>query len=180
MIKIRVVCVGKTKEPYIVEGLRMLKRKIEFYCRFDTVFVKEARYASGNIAQWLACEAKGICKHLSGRSVTVACDERGRQMSSIQLANSIAKWMSQGGSHIDFVVGGAYGMADTVKERANFVLSLSSMTMTHQMFRLFLYEQVYRSFTILNGEKYHHVGLSSPVRSECAKGAPHFKAGMPI
>jgi 23S rRNA (pseudouridine1915-N3)-methyltransferase len=156
MKKVRVLCVGKTKESYLNTGLELLTRKIGRYCDFSTVIIKEAKYSSGNRQQWLKSEADGISKHLNGSHYTIICDEKGKQMASVVLAESFMKWANQGFSHFDFVIGGAYGISDTLKKQANLVLSFSQMTMTHQMFRLFLYEQLYRSYTIINGEKYHH------------------------
>lgn len=157
MKKIRILCVGKTRERYLKDGLAALSKKIGFYCDFCAVIVKEARYASGNLAQWVQFEEKGILRHLSARNFTVVCDERGVCMTSAALADSFAQWANQGHSRLDFVVGGAYGVSDAVRKKANLLLSFSPMTMPHQMFRLFLYEQIYRVLTIIKGEKYHHI-----------------------
>ena len=157
MKKIRILCVGKTKEHFLTEGIELFAKKLGRYCDLSTVIIKEARYVSGNSHQWLKFEEEGILKHLRSKNFTIICDERGKQLSSINLSKSFVKWANQGYSHFDFVIGGAYGFSDEIKKKANFLLSFSPMTMTHQMFRLFLYEQVYRSFTIIKGEKYHHI-----------------------
>ncbi len=157
MRSVRILCVGKIRERYLAEGLAKLSERIGRYCDFRTVVVKEAKYASGSPAEWMRFEERGILKHLDARHFTVVCDERGVSMTSDALANSFGQWANRGFSRLDFVVGGAYGLSETVRERANLLLSFSPMTMPHRMFRLFLYEQIYRAFTILKGEKYHHL-----------------------
>jgi 23S rRNA (pseudouridine1915-N3)-methyltransferase len=156
MRKIRVLCVGRKQEPYLKSGIEAYLKKLQRYCEIEFKTVREATYSSGTSKQWHAKEWKEIQNHLHKSSFLIACDEKGSSLSSKAFARKLADISMQGFSSIDFVIGGPYGLPEEVKNRANFVLSLSPMTFTHQMFRLFLIEQIYRAFTILKGEKYHH------------------------
>lgn len=157
MRKVRIIWVGKTQDKYIKEGLAIYEKKIKRYCKFEFVTVKEASYKSGTPEQWMAEEAERLEKVLSSSNYTVMCDEKGKLFSSVEFANAIADRSNKGTSSFDFVIGGAYGFSKEMKKKADLLLSFSPMTMTHQIFRLMLSEQVYRAFTIIKGEKYHHV-----------------------
>jgi 23S rRNA (pseudouridine1915-N3)-methyltransferase len=156
MRKIKVLCVGKKQEAYLQSGIETYLKKLQRYCEIEFKTVREAVYSSGTIKQWHTKEWKEIQNHLQKNSFLIACDEKGSTFSSKAFARKLEDISMQGFSSIDFVVGGAYGLPAEVKDRAHFVFSLSPMTFTHQMFRLFLIEQIYRAFTILKGEKYHH------------------------
>lgn len=157
MRKVRILCVGKTQDSYIQEGVFIFEKRLKHYCDFQFQVVKEANYRTGTKQQCLEEEGKRLMKLINPSNFTVICDEHGKKMTSVQFAEGFTKWANQGFSQFDFVIGGAYGFSEEVKQSANLVLSFSPMTLTHQMFRLFLIEQIYRSFTIVKGEKYHHV-----------------------
>ena len=156
MRKIRVISVGKIKEPYLQDGLKIYEKKLSFYCDFSAIHVKESSYKNSDRQKAIDSEADRIQTIVKSNQITVACDEKGKTFNSISFAKLFANWSNQGNSNIDFLIGGAYGLSDKIKSQSSLSLSLSSMTMTHQMVRLFLTEQIYRAFTILNGEKYHH------------------------
>ncbi len=156
MRKIRILCVGRKQEAYLKSGIEIYLKKLQRYCKIEFKTIREATYSSGTTAQWHAKEWLEIQGQLQKNSFLIACDERGESLSSKFFASKLGDVTLQGFSSIDFVIGGAYGLPAEVKNRADFVLSLSPMTFTHQMFRLFLVEQIYRAFTILKGEKYHH------------------------
>ena len=156
MRKIRIACIGKTQEKYIKSGLEIFNKKVNHYCKLEWITIKEANYASGNIQQWQGQEAEKISKLIQPRNMTVFCDETGQELPSVKLADLFTNWSNNGYSGFDFFIGGAYGFSEEIKKKANFLLSLSQMTLTHQMIRLFLIEQIYRSFTIIRKEKYHH------------------------
>lgn len=157
MRKVRIIWVGKTHDKYIKEGLSIYEKKIKRYCKFEFVTVKEASYKGGTPAQWMAEEAERLKKVLSPSAYTVFCDEKGKLFSSVAFANAIADRSNKGTSSFDFVIGGAYGFSPELKKSADLLLSFSPMTMTHQIFRLMISEQIYRAFTIIKGEKYHHI-----------------------
>ena len=101
-------------------------------------------------------EGKLILEAVGPQDTVVLLDERGKHYTSPDLAAQLQKWMNMGGKRIVFIVGGAFGFTDEVYQRADHRLALSSLTLTHQMVRLFFVEQLYRAFTILRNEKYHH------------------------
>ncbi len=101
-------------------------------------------------------EGHKLLKAISSDHVTIACDEKGKLLTSVELSNRFVQWANQGQSKFDFVIGGPYGLSDRVKRAADFRLSFSPMTMPHQLVRLVLIEQIYRAFTIIRNEKYHH------------------------
>lgn len=156
MRKIRVLWFGKKQETYLKSGIEIYQKKLQRYCEVEFKTIREADYSSGTLKQWHAKEWKEIQNHLHSKAFLIACDETGTCYSSRTFAQKLEAISLQGFSKIDFVVGGPFGLPAEIKSRANLVLSLSPMTFTHQMFRLFLVEQLYRAFTILNGEKYHH------------------------
>lgn len=156
MRKIRIICVGKTQDTYLLEGIKIFEKKLKRFCSFSWVFIKEAAYKKGNKSQWLSEENERLLKTVDPRHFIVACDEKGHAHTSPKFAKLFQSIANSGHSHIDFIVGGAYGLPQEILQRANLKLSLSEMTFTHQMIRLLLIEQIYRAFTIINNIKYHH------------------------
>ena len=156
MRKIRIICVGKTRDVYVDQGLAVFEKRMRRYCGFQSRIVKEADYSSGTKKQWLKVEAERLLKLTSAGNYTIVCDEKGKKFSSAEFAGEFVTWSNHGYSQFDFIIGGAYGLSDNVKQSANLIFSFSPMTMTHQIFRLILTEQIYRAFTIVNKEKYHH------------------------
>ena len=100
-------------------------------------------------------EGDQLVAHLSPSTFSVALDSGGRQFSSTGLAREIERWEQRGVKHVSFLLGGPFGLAPEVLQQVNMQISLSTMTFTHEMARLFLLEQLYRAYTIKNGEKYH-------------------------
>lgn len=156
MRKIRVICVGKTQDAYLIEGIKIFEKKLKRFCSFSWVFIKEAAYKKGNKNLWLAEENDRLQKVADPGNFTIACDEKGQAHTSPKLAKLFQSIANSGHSQIDFIIGGAYGLPQEILQKANLKLSLSEMTFTHQMIRLLLIEQIYRAFTIINNIKYHH------------------------
>ena len=156
MRKIRILCVGKKLESYLKTGIEIYRKKLQRYCQFDMSLLKEADYSKGSIQQWQIKEQREIENRLKSQTFIIACDETGTHLTSAQFADQLEKVAGQGYSRIDFIIGGPYGLPPEIKKQANMVFSMSLMTLTHQMARLILIEQIYRAFTIINGEKYHH------------------------
>ncbi len=156
MRKIRILCIGKKQEPYLKSGVEIYEKKLKRYCRFELTPLKEADYGKGSIKQWHQKEWKEIQNKLNPQTYLIACDEKGTSLSSTRFAEKLESIANQGCSRIDFVIGGPYGLPQEVRNQSDMMLSVSPMTLTHQMVRLFLAEQIYRAFTIINGEKYHH------------------------
>ncbi len=156
MKKIRVVCVGKTRDAYLLEGIKLFEKKLKRFCSFSWVPVKEAAYQKGNKELWLSEENNRLQKALDPGNFIIACDEKGQAHTSRKFAGLFQSIANSGHSRIDFIIGGAFGLPQEILQKANLQLSLSEMTFTHQMIRLLLIEQIYRAFTIINNTKYHH------------------------
>ncbi|MBU2644289.1 23S rRNA (pseudouridine(1915)-N(3))-methyltransferase RlmH [bacterium] len=156
MRKIRILCVGRKQETYLKSGIEIYRKKLKRYCEFELKTIREADYSRGMQAQWLNKEYQAIQTQLRPNTFLIACDETGISLSSVDFARQLEQITNQGQSKIDFIIGGPYGLPPEIKNQANLLFRLSAMTLTHQMVRLFLVEQIYRAFTILNGEKYHH------------------------
>lgn len=153
-MKLEFLFVGKTSEKYLEEGIQNYLKRIKHYIPVDIKVI--ANSAAGTKEIIIKKESEQIMKLTGPRDFIVLLDERGKEMGSIQLADFIDKSMVNGISKIIFIVGGAYGVSKNVSERANLTLSFSKFTLTHQMIRLFLLEQVYRAMTIIRKEPYHH------------------------
>jgi len=158
-MKIKVLVVGKNKEEYIAEALREYHKRINKYTRFDIEEISSIK-ASKKYSEKEIKEKEGqkILKALPGDSIVVLLDERGKQMNSTEFAKWIQKFMNSGTRNMTFVIGGAYGFSDGLYEKADMKLSFSKMTFSHQIVRVVFAEQLYRAFTIIHGEPYHHGG----------------------
>lgn len=155
-MKIRIIVVGKTKEKFLQIGEQEFQQRLSRYCQVEWITIKEEPIVTGKSDEQIrAKEAERILHKIAAKNWTVALDRASEQMDSEELAEFLQKKMNEGTSHIDFIIGGALGLAPVILKSANQVLSLSQMTFTHEMSRLILLEQLYRAFTILRGEKYH-------------------------
>lgn len=153
-MKCRVIWMGKTREPWIKEGVAEYAARIGRYLSLAIDELKDEKNAEAEEGR--RREGERLLKQVASQTVLVALDERGEQMDSRHFAAFIGKHRDSGTSEMLFAIGGAYGFSDEVRSRADKVLSLSAMTFTHQMVRPFLLEQIYRACTILNNEPYHH------------------------
>ena len=151
-MKIQVLGIGKVKELFYRDGVEEYRKRIQRYTAIDVV--ETARERSGSKKDLEAAYGKIRKRHLSAE-LKVALDERGDMMTSIELSRWLQGVMMKGTKRLSFVLGGAYGLAEMARDDSDKVLSLSSMTLPHQMARLFLLEQMYRAFTIIGGEPYH-------------------------
>ena len=157
MYKIRVIWVGRTQEKYLQEGIAVYLKKLSPYVRLECEEIKPADYAKGHAQQWKMQETQGLLKKIQPGETTVFLDEYGTQHTSLEFAQWLDQQKTMQVSRINFVMGGAYGMALSQPPAQSSFLSLSAMTLNHQMVRLIFLEQLYRAFTILHGEPYHHV-----------------------
>ncbi len=153
-MKLHLLWVGRTQEEWLRRGIEEYAGRIRRYTSLEIVEAKEEKGAQAEAGRTRECER--LAKLLPRGGKLILLDERGRQMPSSEFAGFIGSRRDAGISDLYIAIGGAYGFADSFRERADAVISLSSMTFTHQMVRLFLLEQIYRGFTILNGEHYHH------------------------
>jgi len=146
-MKIRVIWPGKTKEQFILEGLRKYLKLLRPYADINTIELKEEK--GSDVRKMLEKEGERILKLQVPYTLL---DEKGEALTSIEFAAYLAGHQSP----INFILGGAYGVSEEVKKKAHKTLSLSRMTLTHEMSRLFFLEQLYRAFTIMHKKGYHH------------------------
>ena len=156
-MKIQLIQVGKTDENYLNEGIEKYFKRINHYISFETITIAAIKKAKNLKADdFKTKEAAEIMKKISNDNFVILLDEKGRQFRSKEFADFLQQKLNQGLKTLSFVIGGAYGFHKSIYERANFSLSLSSMTFSHQLIRLIFAEQLYRAFTILKNEPYHN------------------------
>ncbi|WP_461788297.1 23S rRNA (pseudouridine(1915)-N(3))-methyltransferase RlmH [Pedobacter sp.] len=156
-MKISLIAVGKTEDKYLIEGIEKYLNRLKHYIGFNISIIPELKNTKNlTEAQQKSKEAELILKQLNNSDVLVLLDEKGKKYTSVQFSQYINKQMIGSVQHLVFVIGGPYGFDDSVYKRANSSVSLSDMTFSHQMVRLFFVEQLYRAFTILKNEPYHH------------------------
>src|ERR1700761_2899978 len=156
-MKITLLTIGKTEDAYLKEGIEKYVKRLKHYTRLQLIDLPELKNTKALTEQQQKTkEAELILKKITSLDYVILLDEKGIEFTSKQLATYLDKKSISSTSSLVFVVGGPYGFDDSVYERANDKLSLSRMTFSHQMIRLFFTEQLYRAFTILKGEPYHH------------------------
>lgn len=151
MLHLQVIQVGKTKEKYIKEAVNEYLKRLKSVCKIEIITLKEKKGDKNKIIQQ---EGKEIIQKINEPAFVVALDVAGHEKSSEEFAKFILEL--QHNSKITFVIGGAYGLSGDVIKRADYLLSLSRMTFTHQIIRVIFWEQIYRAFTIIEGKSYHH------------------------
>lgn len=156
-MKITLLTVGKTEDEYLQKGIARYLKRLKHYVPFKMLELPELKN-NKNLSQdqQKAKEAEMIFKNISSTDHVILLDEHGQDFSSIQFSEFLNKRLTESVQHLVFLVGGPYGFDQTVYNRATGKVSLSRMTFSHQMVRLFFVEQLYRAFTILKGEPYHH------------------------
>jgi len=156
-MKILLLQIDKTQESYLTEGIEIYTKRLKNYAAFDMVTInvpKAVRQRSHS--EQKQEEAKLILNAILPEDQLILLDEQGKEYSSVAFSNFIAQKQNASTKRLVFLIGGPFGFSETIYKRANSKLSLSQMTFSHQMVRLFFVEQLYRAFTILKGEKYHH------------------------
>lgn len=157
-VKILLLQVDKTQDMYISEGIGIYAKRLTHYAPFDMATInvpKNLRQRPVN--EQKSGEAELILKQLTADDVLVLLDEKGRQVSSEEFSKFVSQRQNASVKRLVFLIGGPFGFDEVIYKRAQFQVSLSKMTFSHQMVRLFFVEQLYRAFTILRGEKYHHI-----------------------
>ena len=152
-MKLRVLWVGKSRDPWVKELVGDYAGRIRRYAPLELSEVRDEKGAEAEEMRRRECER--IENMIPPGAMLVLLDERGEQMDSPGLAAYIGKHRDSGTGELVFAIGGAYGFSEEFRSRGR-LLALSKMTFTHQMVRVFLLEQIYRAFTILNNEPYHH------------------------
>ena len=159
MLAVTLICVGKMKERHYLDAFAEYEKRLGAFCRFTLVEIPEQRLGDDpgqrEIAAALEKEAAEVEKRIPAGATVVAMCVEGQQLSSRDLARQLTAWTNAGCSRLCFLVGGSFGLAQRLKDRADLRLSVSKMTFPHHLFRVMLAEQLYRSFSILAGSKYH-------------------------
>ena len=158
-MKITLVTVGKIKENYLRDAVAEYVKRLGKYCKLEVIETADEKtpdHASETVEEAIrAKEAERILRYIREDAFVITLEILGKQLSSEELAKKIETLGVQGKSHIIFVIGGSIGLGKEVLERSDFARSFSRMTFPHQLMRVILLEQVYRSFRIINGEPYH-------------------------
>jgi 23S rRNA (pseudouridine1915-N3)-methyltransferase len=154
-MKIHLLLTGKTTEKYLQEGISVYERRLKHYIPFTISILPEVRN-TGNTLLQKQKEADLYMRHINPQDYLVVLDEKGKELSSVEFSAFLEKSVNGSVQRMVFVVGGPYGVDESLLKRANLLLSLSRMTFSHQMVRLFFAEQLYRAFTIIRKEPYHH------------------------
>jgi len=156
-MKINLIVIGKTNQKFLIEGEEEYQKRLKKYIQFEKIEIPDLKNAKNlSEVEIKKEEGKLILAKIQPAGLVVLLDDKGSAYTSMQLSNWIQDSLNRGYKHISFIIGGAYGFSDEVYAQANQKMSLSKMTFSHQMIRLFFTEQIYRSFTILNNEPYHH------------------------
>ncbi len=159
IMKITLITVGKIKEKYLKDAIAEYTKRLSKYCKLEIIEVADEK-TPDNATEVVekairAKEAERILKHVKDDAYVITLEINGKQLSSEELADKIEKLGVQGTSHIIFIIGGSIGLGEDVLKKSDFALSFSKMTFPHQLMRVILLEQVYRSYRIINGEPYH-------------------------
>ncbi len=154
---IKLLGIGKTDDPSLQNLTNIYIRRLKFYSKFELEFIPDLKKMK-HLDEALQKQKEGelILGKLSSQDFVVLLDENGEQFTSEGFSEFLQKRMNSGLKQLVFIIGGPYGFSEEVYSRANSRLSLSKMTFSHQMIRLFFIEQLYRGFTILKNEPYHH------------------------
>lgn len=156
-MNLRLLAIGKTDNAELENLIGRYENRLGHYINFEFKSLPDIKNTKNlSIEQQKHKEGEVLLKNLSPTDFLILLDERGKQFSSREFAHELQKRMNSGIKNLVFVIGGPYGFSDGVYQRANQKVSLSKMTFSHQMVRLFVIEQFYRAFSILRNEPYHH------------------------
>ncbi|MDD2446894.1 MAG: 23S rRNA (pseudouridine(1915)-N(3))-methyltransferase RlmH [Tissierellia bacterium] len=158
-MNIRIIAVGKIKEKYIQEGIKEYSKRLSKYCSLEIIEVDDEK-APENLSDKeidiiKQKEGERILSKIPQNSYIISLEIQEKEISSEELSNKLNNLMIEGSSNITFIIGGSLGLSDTVSSKSNFKLSFSKMTFPHQLMRMILLEQIYRSWRIIKNEPYH-------------------------
>lgn len=156
-MNIQLISLGKTVNPFINEGIQFYLKRIGKYNAFSLIELPDVKNAGKlSEAERKKEEGKALLKYFQPSDFHILLDEKGKQFTSEKFAEQLQQMMNRGYKNLNFYIGGPYGFSDDVYQAANAKMAVSEMTFTHEMIRMFFCEQVYRAFTILKNEPYHH------------------------
>lgn len=156
-MNIKLIAVGKTDNPALQQLISTYEKRLSYYINFELQLLPDIKNSKSlSEEQQKIKEGELILSYVEPSHHLILLDEQGKEYTSIAFADELQKKMNTGIKQLTFVIGGPYGFSQAVYQRANSKLSLSKLTFSHQMIRLFFVEQLYRAFTILRNEPYHH------------------------
>ncbi len=156
-MQVEIWSLGRESDAYIDEGVKLYLQKLRPYCWVELITIKPPKKLATTEPEKVKQQEEAlILKRLQPHHYLILLDERGRQLSSPQWASAMQELMNRGTKTLILLIGGAFGVSDQVRERARQVWSLSTLVFPHQLVRLIVAEQLYRSFSILNNSPYHH------------------------
>jgi 23S rRNA (pseudouridine1915-N3)-methyltransferase len=156
-MKIQLWSIGKDNDPYIRDGIDVFQKRLQHYVDFELRLIPTLKQAASlSIPELKKQEARIITDLLQPQDYLVALDEHGKMMSTLQLADFLQQRTNAGTRQLVLLIGGAFGLDPAILQRAQLKLSLSSLTFPHQLVRLIVTEQLYRAYSVLHNEKYHH------------------------
>lgn len=158
-MKVTILCVGKIKEKFYRDAIAEYEKRLSRYCKLEIVEVADEK-TPDNASELVELqikekEAERMEKYIKDGAYVIALAIEGKQLDSVELSEKIEQLGTGGTSHIIFIIGGSLGLADRILKRADYKLSFSKMTFPHQLMRVILLEQIYRSYRIMNREPYH-------------------------
>lgn len=158
-MRISLITVGKIKEKYLRDAIAEYSKRLSRYCKLEMIEVMDEKtpdHASQAVEKGIRDkEAERILKYIKEGSYIITLEILGKQVTSEELADKINRLGIQGESHLVFIIGGSLGLGEEILKRSDYALSFSKMTFPHQLMRVILLEQIYRSYRIINGEPYH-------------------------
>ncbi|NAY90655.1 23S rRNA (pseudouridine(1915)-N(3))-methyltransferase RlmH [Muricauda sp. JGD-17] len=156
-MQITLIAIGKTDNAQLGQLIALYEKRLKHYIRFEFNIIPDIKN-SKNLSEDQQKQKEGelILSQMKPSDILILLDEKGKQFSSVEFAQFLQKKMNSGIKNLVLAIGGPYGFSQTIYERSNGKVSLSKMTFSHQMVRLFVVEQLYRAFTILRNEPYHH------------------------
>ena len=156
-MQIKLIAIGKTDDKQLLQLIEQYQKRLKHYVKFQLDIIPDIKNIK-NLSKTQQKDKEGelILKKISATDVLILLDENGKQYSSIEFSGYLQKKMNTGIKQLVFVIGGPYGFSEAIYQKSKEKISLSKMTFSHQMIRLFMVEQIYRGFTILKNEPYHH------------------------
>ncbi|SIQ57074.1 23S rRNA (pseudouridine(1915)-N(3))-methyltransferase RlmH [Maribacter ulvicola] len=154
---IKLLAIGKTDSSQLQELIEVYQKRLQHYINFEIELIPDLKKTK-NLSEDQQKDKEGelILKRLASTDVLILFDEKGKQYTSVEFSNFLQKKMNSGIKQLVFLIGGPYGFSNEIYAKASGKISLSKMTFSHQMVRLFITEQIYRAYTILKNEPYHH------------------------
>ncbi|NLU36703.1 MAG: 23S rRNA (pseudouridine(1915)-N(3))-methyltransferase RlmH [Clostridiales bacterium] len=158
-MNIRLICVGKIKEKYLVQGISEYKKRLSRYAKLEIIEVQDEKapesLSPAEEQAVLGREGERLTRYMRDSAVKIVLAIEGQPFSSEEFAEKLQRYALSGRSQLDFIIGGSLGLDQAIIKQADLLLSFSRFTFPHQLMRLILMEQIYRAFRIINGEPYH-------------------------